>query len=308
MQDLPELETMQCALCSSTDYKVVYPARFPSHMTQDFLVNLYRSSSDESLFEQVVRCTACSLVYLNPRLNSDIIVGSYAEGNDMAFIKQDEMRIRTFTTALRRLRNKHKLSLSNESHILDIGCAGGAFLQAAKNLGISGIGLEPNKWMCEYARSTYGIDARSGTLRDHHFPDETFDLVSLWDVIEHVPSPKDVLEEIQRIVKPGGVLIVNYPDFGSLPAQLLGRKWPFLLSVHLFYYTRKTMRKQLTQAGFHVVDMRMHWQTLELSYVLQRITPYFSIAGYIKTFIEKIGIGSIPITYWIGQTQVIARR
>ncbi len=303
-----EFTTITCPLCHSDTFTVVYPGTFPEKLSQDFLQTIYRSSSDNALFEQVVRCRTCDLVYLNPRLDPTLIIDSYAEGNDMAFVEQDEMRLRTFTSALRQLCRKYNIPLSDKTKILDVGCAAGAFLRAAQSLGLNAIGLEPNKWMSEYARSTYGIDVRSGTLSDHVFPESSFDLITLWDVIEHVPDPEVELRAIHNLLKPGGLLVVNYPDFGSLPARLLGRKWPFLLSVHLVYYTRPTIKKHLESLGYKVLSMKMHWQTLELRYILKRIIPYFPFVRYIAKAVDEVGLGSMPFMYWIGQTRVVARR
>jgi 2-polyprenyl-3-methyl-5-hydroxy-6-metoxy-1,4-benzoquinol methylase len=308
MDQIHDFETVPCPLCSGTAFTVVYPGTFPSALSREFLTEVYRSSSDQTLFEQVVKCAKCGLVYLNPRLNSALIVDSYAEGEDMAFVEQDAMRIRTFSAALKRLGRRHGVVLSDRTNVLDIGCAGGAFLQAARTLGLSAVGLEPSKWLSGYARTKHGLDVRTGTLADHSFPEAHFDLVTLWDVIEHVPDPGAELKEVHRILKPGGLLVVNYPDFGSVAAKLLGKRWPFLLSVHLVYYTRRTMRRQLLKAGFKAIEIRMHWQTLEFGYVLKRASRYFPFIRFFGHIVEKLGLASLPLKYWIGQTQVVAKR
>ncbi len=305
---MQNFETVPCPLCKSFDFTVVYPGTFPEDLSQEFLTKVYKSSSDQTIFEQVVKCSDCGLVYLNPRLRSDLIVDSYAEGEDMAFVEQDPMRIKTFKSALRQVSKEYGLPLSNTTKVLDIGCAGGAFLRAARELELSAVGVEPSKWLGEYGRSQHGLDVRSGTLSEQAFPEANFDLVTLWDVIEHVPSPTDELREVSRILKPAGLLVVNYPDFGSLASRLLGKKWPFLLSVHLVYYTRSTIRRQLEQAGFEVADIRRHWQMLELGYVLKRAAVYFSFIRFIGRFVESIGLGSVPFMYWVGQTRVVARK
>ena len=301
-------EPVVCTICGSKNFTVVYPGKFPKNLSEDFLQQVYRSSSDQALFEQVVRCRRCDLVYLNPRLKPGLIIDSYAEGEDESFIAQDPMRVRTFSKAISRLVKELKLRVTRKTKLLDIGCAGGAFVEAAKEAGFGAIGIEPNKWLSNYARTKRGLDVRAGTLSDHHFPDKTFDIITLWDVIEHVPDPTKELEGIYRILKKGGHLVINYPDHVSLPAKILGRKWPFWLSVHLTYYTPVTIRKQLEKMGFEVLRIRPHWQTLELGYIFKRITPYFPIARYPKLWLERLGAAHWPITYWIGQTQVIARK
>lgn len=301
-------QEVPCALCGNSTYSVVYPGKFPEELSEEFLKNVYRSSSDHGLFEQVVRCNLCNLVYLNPRLNPEVIIESYAEGEDESFIAQDAMRIRTFEKSLRQLANKHKIPLSKKTKILDIGCAGGAFLKAAHNLGLTTKGIEPNKWLSEYARKHYGLDVQAGVLSDFRFEDNSFDVITLWDVIEHVPNPEFELREIHRILKPGGLLVINYPDHVSLPARLLGRKWPFWLSVHLTYYTPETIKKHLNKCEFSVESIGPHWQTLELGYVLFRMTPYVPFAKSIKSLVEKVGLGHMPLTYWMGQTKVVSRK
>lgn len=300
-------ETISCSLCGSKKFSIVYRGTFPEDLSEDFLRQVYRSSSDNALFEQVVKCGKCGLIYLNPRLKSDLIIDSYAEGEDQSFISQDPMRVRTFTQALKELSKKYDIPLNKKTKLLDIGCAGGAFLRAAKSLGLSTIGIEPNRWLSQYARTKYKLDVRAGVLADFKFPNQGFDVISMWDVIEHVPAPKDELRRIYQLLKPNGLLVINYPDISSLPAKFLKRKWPFLLSVHLTYYTPETITKQLAEAGFEVLSIKPHWQTLEFGYVLKRITPYFAVAGSVKKLVEKIGLGNLPIKYWIGQTQVVAR-
>lgn len=301
-------QTIPCPLCSSTIYSIKYAGKFPETLSEDFLKKVYRSSSDQSLFEQVVTCDMCGVVYLNPRLNPELIIDAYAEGEDASFVAQDAMRMRTFEKALRELVREYAIRLNKETQVLDIGSAGGAFLRAVENMGMTAIGIEPNKWMSEYARDTYHLDARAGILSDYRFDDATFDVVTLWDVIEHVPAPTQELTEIHRIMKPNGLLLINYPDYSSFPARILGRKWPFWLSVHLTYYTPVTIRKQLTSTGFLVQSIRPHWQTLELGYVLHRMTPYFGFAKAIKSLVDALGLGQLPVRYWMGQMRVEAKK
>lgn len=305
---MSDFRMIVCPSCSTDAFTIVYDATFPAELTNEFLTTVYRSSSDQALFEQVVRCAKCGLVYLNPRLSPDRIIEAYAGGEDRAFIKQDNMRIRTFVEALKELSEKYQLKLLPETKVLDVGCAGGAFLRAAKQVGLSPIGVEPSYWLSEYARKEHGLDVRTGTLPEQIFDLESFDLITLWDVIEHLPDPGKELDQIYTILKPSGILVVNYPDFASLPAMLLGRKWPFLLSVHLTYYTPLTIRREMKKHGFKIVAVTRHWQTLELGYVLERASSYFKLFGVAKKIIEALGFSRIPIKYWVGQTKMVAKK
>ena len=287
-------EIANCPLCEGREYRVLKPANYPTHLSGKDLLQTYSSSSDHVLMDQLVACKECGLAYLSPRVRSDIILKSYSDAVDPTFVKQNPFRISTFGRNLGDLSRRQKITPGPARKILDIGCASGAFLKAASDLGFSTVGVEPSRWMCEFGKKEYGLDLRQGTLEDHRFQDGEFDMVTLWDVIEHLVDPKKTLAEAERVLKEDGLLIVNYPDFGSFASRILGRKWPFLLSVHLIYFTPATIRRLLSKCGFEVVELRPYWQTLELGYVMQRAIPYFAFFRWMEKIVNALGMGKVP--------------
>ena len=102
---------------------------------------------------------------------------------------------------------------------------------------------------------------------------------------------------------------MNYPDRGSWLARLLGRRWPFLSSVHLYYFTRKTIARLLEQQGFEVVEMRPHVQRLELDYLLSRgAVVSEALSKTSRAVARTLGLSQRQAPYWIGQTFVAALR
>ncbi|MDR4508713.1 MAG: class I SAM-dependent methyltransferase [Candidatus Brocadiaceae bacterium] len=301
-------ETISCPLCGSPDFTVIYPPKYPAGLQKDDLLTMYYSSSDQKLLDQMVVCNSCSLVYLNPRVKYGIILESYSQAIDPAFVKQNLTRIRTFDRELRQIIKKYNIRADEHKRVLDIGCAGGAFLKAAHDLGFSVTGVEPSAWLCEYGKNEYGLDIRSGVLSDYDFDAASFDIISLWDVVEHLPMPCKVLSRAHTLLKDDGLLIVNYPDYDSWAARFLGSRWPFLLSVHLFYYTPGTMKTQLAQCGFEIVEMKPYWQVLELGYILRRASGYFKFVGILETIVRLIGLSAICVKYNMGQTRIIAKK
>ena len=296
------LEEVVCNLCGADDYSVVYPARY-ENAQPDAIMDTFRSSGDEILVDQLVRCNHCGLQYLTPRLKSDLILTGYSEGADDAFVSQNSARERTFDKSLRRIEDLKP----NKGRLLDIGTAGGAFLGVAYRRGWDVLGCEPNQWMADWGSNHYGIEILPGTIFDMVLPDSEFDVVTLWDVLEHTPDPKAVLLECQRILKPDGLLIVNYPDIDSLVSEAMGRKWVFLLSVHLYYFTPRTIRRMLEKTGFDIMGFKRHWQSLELGYILFRMEPYVPrLSKVAKKMVEALGIQQLQIPYWMGQALVIA--
>ncbi len=297
-----------CSLCGGKDHQEIYPSYYPPDISRAELLQIYKSSSDHKLWDKLVACRDCGLVFLNPRVNDEIVLQSYSDAEDPAFISQNEWRISTFRKSLTDVLNRTGLKAAPSTRALDIGCAGGAFPKAASDLGLSVVGIEPSKWLCQYGRKTYGLDLRQGTLEDQDFSPGTFDLVTLWDVIEHVSDPIALLTKARTLLKSEGTLVLNYPNYASLPCRLLGRRWPFLLSVHLYYFTPKTMRSMLEKAGFEPVRSSRHWQTIELGYAFKRAAAYFPFLNGLTNWLSRSALGKIPFTYYLGQTNLICRR
>jgi ubiquinone/menaquinone biosynthesis C-methylase UbiE len=297
------LEDVTCNLCGADDYEIVYPARYEAAQP-DEIMHTFRSSGDEILVDQLVRCKKCDLQYLTPRLRAGLIVEGYSEGTDETFVSQNPARERTFARNLDLIEKR----TPQRGRILDIGTAAGAFLGVAKQRGWEVAGCEPNRWMADWGREQYGIDIQPGTIFDMGLEDQSFDVVTLWDVLEHTPDPKKVLQECRRVLKPGGLLVVNYPDIEAFVSRLMGRRWVFLLSIHLYYFTVETIREMLRVSGFEMVQHRKHWQSLELGYILFRMKPYVGWASALGTkIVETLGLEHAQIPYWMGQMLVFAR-
>jgi SAM-dependent methyltransferase len=163
--------------------------------------------------------------------------------------------------------------------------------------------------MCAFARERYGLELHPGTIFDLPVPAGSVDLLTLWDVIEHTPDPRAVLERARQLLAPAGVLAMSYPDYGSLVARLMGRRWVFNLTVHLYYFDPRTMGELLRRAGFSPLRFRPYFQTLELGYVARRAAPYLGPLGGLATeAVRRVRLEHAPLRYWVGQTLVVARR
>jgi 2-polyprenyl-3-methyl-5-hydroxy-6-metoxy-1,4-benzoquinol methylase len=290
-------------VCGADDPVVVYEAR-RDHAAED-LIQKFRASGDELLIDRLVQCRQCSFRYITPRLRGDVILSSYAEGDDPAYVSQLAARERTFDRSL----DEIERLAGRKGRLLDVGTAAGAFVAVARSRGWEVEACEPNRWLAEWGRQHYGIPIRVGTVFDQDYERASFDVVTLWDVIEHTPDPRALLDCCRDLLKPGGVLIVNYPDAGSWIARLLGRRWPFLTSVHLSYFDRRTMCRLLADTGFRVELVRPHVQWLEADYVLQRgsiVSPGMSRA--MRALLRPASLARSHIPYWLGQTFIAARR
>jgi SAM-dependent methyltransferase len=298
------METVPCFLCGAEQFDVIYEARHDRVKDAD-LIQKFRASGDELLIDQLVRCRGCGFQFVSPRLRSDLIFSSYTEGDDPTYVSQVDARERTFAASLGDIERV----AGRKGKLLDIGTAAGAFVAAARSQGWTAEGCEPNKWLAEWGARHYGITIRQGSVYDQPYERQSFDVVTLWDVIEHTPNPRDMLDRCRDLLKPGGVLVVNFPDIGSWIARAMGRRWLFLTSVHLFYFDRRTMGRMLESAGFTVERTRPHVQRLELDYILFRgsiLSETLSQAA--RSVVKRLGMSRAHVPYWLGQTLMIARR
>jgi 2-polyprenyl-3-methyl-5-hydroxy-6-metoxy-1,4-benzoquinol methylase len=296
-------EEVLCVVCGSDQHEVVHEARYAGS-TRD-PVETFRASGDQLLVDRLVRCRECQFQYVSPRLRGDVILTCYAEGDDPLYVSQVDARMRTFLAAI----DEIERATGHKGRLLDVGTAAGAFVAAAARRGWDAQGCEPNRWLAEWGAKHFGIRVRQGDLLQQSYPDQSFDVITLWDVIEHTPDPRAVLDRCHRLLRPGGVLIVNYPDIGSWVARALGRRWLFLTSVHLWYFDRRTIRTMLEKSGFKVERIRPHVQRLELDYILFRGAILSqSLSRAARAIVGALRLGRAQVPYWLGQTFVLSRK
>ena len=141
-------------------------------------------------------------------------------------------------------------------NVLDVGCGRGLLLNKLRQRGWEPLGTELSDEAAAYAREQLGLKIMTGPLQQIGLPDGEFDLVILWHVLEHVHSPRDVLREVARVLKPGGTLLVAVPNFGSWEARWSRDKW-FHLDVprHLTHFTARSLGRALDEAGIPITSV-----------------------------------------------------
>jgi len=288
-----------CAVCDSRQYTVKYE---PWVQIED-PIQLYGAASGIQGTQRLVECSDCGLIYENPRYPAEVIMQGYASSNEAGHDSQYPMRVNSFYRALSKLKTKLP---APGAKVLDIGTAGGAFLEAATQFGYEAYGLEPSRFLVEKGVSR-GLKMKQGTIETNSFEDGSFDMVCLWDVIEHLSEPKQDLIKIRRLLKPGGILFINYPDIGTLPARLAGKKFWWILSVHLHHFSRKTIDLICQKAGYQVFHQQSYWQTLQFGYLIEMaVVLKVPTAKFFRSFFPNF-IKRIPIPYYASQTSAIAR-
>jgi SAM-dependent methyltransferase len=116
-------------------------------------------------------------------------------------------------------------------------------------------GVEINPYAAEIARDRYGLQVRIGTLIEAAYPAHFFDVITMWDVLEHLHQPLENLREIDRILKPDGLLILRVPNVSSWDAKLFKRSWAgYDAPRHLYVFSPSTLEELLLKAGFRLIN------------------------------------------------------
>jgi len=257
----------------------------------------------------IVRCRQCGLVYVNPRYREELLQEIYTETyydhdgikNGLEFFGydnylEDEENIKiTFAKRLNTIER-----YANKGKLLDIGCATGFFLDLARSRGWQVVGSEVSEFSVRYARERFGLDVRLGTLGELHFDEQAFDVVTMWDVIEHVSDPMGELQRVRRILRDGGLLSIITPDVGSLVARLLGSRWEEFRRVreHVYFFSRRTMTKALHRAGFEVLRIEHADKVFYLGPAMHRL-KYYTWDGVLTNtatkWVYKLGLDRVRI-------------
>lgn len=236
------MEFVNCALCGLNETKELFEGK-------DFMHGLSREFN-------LVQCENCGLVYVNPRPSQKQITGfypeEYAAHQRYRIKKKHYPRLRKIAKKILRRGTKVKLKFQGEGKILDIGCGSGKFLCNLKEAGWKCYGVEPSEVASKRAREL-GLNVLTGDILSAAYSQDFFDVIVLNHTLEHLPNPNEVLREINRILKPDGLLRIYIPNIQSLAAKIFGRYW-FNLDVprHIYHYTPYTLKKILEKNGFKV--------------------------------------------------------
>lgn len=211
----------------------------------------------------LVRCNACGLVYANPRLPETEIMQRY---DSPLFFNQylENLRATPSTYDFDFIRSHYHIFLglieqffAPGKRLLDVGCGPGFFIKAAEEAGWKAEGIEISSAASEYANNIVRVPVHKGKLEELNLSSDTYDLVTLNDILEHLVDPLGTLKEIHRILKREGVVILNTPDFNSLNRLFLGNDWAVLSPAeHLYNFTQKTLMRMLSEANFQVLGVR----------------------------------------------------
>ncbi len=259
-----------CGICGATSAEFLFSARDGNFHTTDEVFS-------------VVRCTACGVVQTIPRPPDNTLgrfyprayypIGGYDPGYYRRSILPSQREKLNIVRHFRKTGN-----------LLDVGCGAGFFVREATGGGFTAQGVEFSQEAVEFGKSQGTERIAEGDFLQTEFPGRSFDIITLWHVLEHLPRPVEILDKIRGLLAPEGILVIAVPNFESLQARVFRGRWYHLeVPRHLYHFTPGSLRKLLEGRGFGVKaeyhrSPEHNWAGI-LGSLMPLVSPNGSLAG-----------------------------
>jgi 2-polyprenyl-3-methyl-5-hydroxy-6-metoxy-1,4-benzoquinol methylase len=213
----------------------------------------------------IVRCTHCHLVYTNPRLAQTNAVYLQTAPDPADLEAHAAAKAPVFARALDQLDALCPAigTTAPSPRLLDLGAGSGHFVAAARRRGYDALALEPAPAWARYARQHLAIPVHQADFHDAHFAPDTFDIITAWDVLEHVEDPRALLARAALWLRPGGIFAARFPSasFQYLKATLLHRllhssRAAYAPTMHLTFFSPQTFAALAAQTGLTLLATR----------------------------------------------------
>ncbi len=287
---------VNCNLCGQDDYLIRFPATM--QLQEQIEVDAFSCTNPGyGHHAQIVQCQNCGYVYANPRWSGEDILEAYTAVTDETYVQEREGRELTFRKHLHSL--EKRVGKANGRSLLDIGAYIGVFVETATQAGWDACGVEPSEWAASMAQRQ-GLQVIHGTQDAVELVGKQFDVVTMWDVIEHVADPSGEIGKAYQLLKPGGWLVVHTMDIDSLMAKLMKSRWPWLMDMHIHYFSQKTLRNMLEKNGFEVVASGAEGRYLRLNYLISRVEALSRPLGQFASWVVnglRLGGVAVPLNF-----------
>ena len=254
-------ESRSCPLCGSTaEGKVIVESNVELSKLTAFA--FASRKLPEYMHSRMVKCGDCGLLYGNPAVSIDSGLSAY---KDAAFDSSQESRFAAQTYA--KLIADQRKSIGGREKALDIGAGDGAFLEQLIQLGVRDItGVEPSAAPIACSNPDVRKMIRHDIFRARDFEGRRFDLVTCFQVMEHLWSPLELAREVNSILNPGGLFVTVTHNLEAFSARMLGDKSPIFDIEHLQLFSEKTIRALLQRAGFTDIRVMPVWNRYPIHY------------------------------------------
>lgn len=293
-----------CPICKTDAHSSLYVKRnYDDSILNDVDGFAFASRKIPELFHHdIMKCDDCQVLWsAHMNLNADQLKKLYGEAD---FDSKNEAMYasRTYYKYLMSIRGGQTSGIA-----LDIGTGEGSFLECLLDGGWKEVyGIEPSVAPIQAASERVRPHIKNAMFEAGIYPENSFDLVTCFQTMEHVYDPMGTLEEIYRILKPGGTIYLVDHDYTSLVNRMLGTGSPIYDIEHMQIFSPHGIQKAVTGAGFSDVHVFSVWNTYPLNYWAKLFPMPVAMKKTIMKFFETILIGKLPIPVNVGNMGTIA--
>jgi SAM-dependent methyltransferase len=299
----------KCQICQATNCVTLYESNFIAEEHSGKEVNPYDYNYN------IKQCCTCSLIFADPIFTKDGIDRLYTSGISTGVGESNGTNIslgeeNNVLRTMQKYFNYISPHLNKKNAYLDVGCDSGTLLKIADKNGFKEIyGVEPNLKQAEKVGRDYPhFNVKGGYHEEISHNPASFDLITLIHVLDHIKEPGDAIKKIHDELTPGGMAFAVVHNVKSIPALLLGRRFPPFNLYHFYYFSKKTLRELFTNQGFEIIGIYSTPNVYSIAFVLEKIELIFFKKTKLSRLIAKTLIGKIPICIRLGNIGVLVRK
>lgn len=293
-------EKIECPVCSSSKNKKMG----------------IRTQEKEKKEMIAFRCAGCGAIYLEDYKMDRLHI--YEDEDYSPWGKSKETGEEVVADSKKEA-FRHQLSLlkryinPKDKRLLDVGTGKGYLLEVAKEMGFEVYGVELSSYCSRIAAEKFGERIFCGRLEDSKYKDEMFDVITMTDFIEHIPTPHILLKEVYRILKKDGFIFLITPNSSSFTRKVLGKDWFQYKYEHVIYYNKKSLSHLLKKRGFSILEAKRNVKRFKVEYYYHYLKVYslfgierFSsfVFPYLPNFIKEM---SFPNPF-IGEMVIVGKK
>ena len=297
-----KLRNTRCAICGTEGHaSELYPANFDLQALNPAVFSARRLP--DRVHYRLVKCKTCGLVRSDPIADPALLAQLYHES---AFTYTDEV------ADLKRTYGRYLAELDNygarKGALLEIGCGNGFFLQQALAQGYRSVrGVEPSRAAVSQAAPEVRDSIVCDLMRPGLFAPAQFDVVCMFQVFDHVADPAALLDTCNRLLGPGGLLLLLNHNIDAVSARLLRDRSPIIDIEHTYLYSPRTLSRLLSARGFLVRDILTVRNHYTLQYIARLVPLWPRVKGILLSCLKASAIGRLPVSLPLGNLAAVAQ-
>lgn len=281
------MHSINCTVCRAKDYDIY----LKSTLDGDYPVFGYKWTPEVRKSYQMVKCKECGHVRASP-IHADIYK-SYVDNIDDEYLNNSELRTATSEVVLKKIKK-----FKAKGKLLDVGCATGDFLKVASR-DFSVQGIELSSWARKECIKKK-LDVKPLLIEDlSPKKNNSYDVITLWGVIEHLEEPLKELETINKLLKEDGIICLWTGDVDSIFAKIFKDKWWYVMGQHIQLFSRSSLDLALRKNNFERVFSGIYPYIMSLGYLGRNLKRYPLISKFISPILESKFFANIKIPLYL---------